>query len=286
MKDSLKKSKFNRTIFSWYKQHGRELEWRKTQNPYRIVVSEIMLQQTQVDRVKEKYRDFLKQFPTIKDLANAPLSSVLHVWSGLGYNRRAKYLYEMAKVVVTEHSGRFPRDRETLLKLPGIGPSTASALGAFAFARDEVMIDTNIRRVLSRTFYGDNIPTDKELYLFGSNLIPKGKGRDWNYAVMDIASQYCKARGHDDEKCPLQELHGEVGDFIYKKPQSRFAGSPRYYRGQVIKYLLRSKDNKSVRLETMINDLGFAKKDILTAVEKLKEENMLLMRGKSLCLPE
>lgn len=245
-----------------------------------------MLQQTQVDRVKEKYKKFLKEFPSIKDLAKAPLSDVLRAWSGLGYNRRAKYLHEMAKTIVSQHGGKFPKEREALLVLPGIGPSTASALGAFAFDRDEVMIDTNIRRVLARVFFDKEIPNDKVLYEFGNKLIPKGKGRDWNYAVMDVASRHCKARGHDDEHCPLQKLHGKVGDFIYKKPQSKFAGSPRYYRGQIMRYLSQRKTNTWVNVNTIIKELDFSEKDILSAVSALYKEGMIVKQGVSVALPK
>lgn len=275
---------FNKLLFSWYKKYGRDLPWRRTKNPYRIVVSELMLQQTQVERVKEKYQEFLRVFPNVEVLASASLGDVLRVWSGLGYNRRAKYLHQMAKTIIEEHNGKFPTERQTLLTLPGIGPSTASALGAFAFERDEAMIDTNIRRVLCRVFFQKRIPKDSELYTFANTLIPKGKGREWNYAVMDIASKYCKARGHNDEDCPLARLHGDVDDFVYKKPQSTFAGSPRFYRGQVIKYLVEK--NKGVRGDQVISDLGFGQNEIVRALESLQKEGLVRKRGKYFSLTQ
>lgn len=237
---------FNSTLFGWHAKNYRAMAWRDTANPYYILVSEIMLQQTQVARVKEKYALFIKKYPRIKNLADAPLGDVLTLWSGLGYNRRAKFLHLCAKAITERHGGKFPRSYDELVTLPGIGRSTAGALLAFAFGGDTPMIDTNIRRILVRTFFrGVEIPNDKELYDFAVSIIPKGKGRVWNYAMLDLGATLCTARNHSP-LCPLTQLHGEVEDFVYKKPQKKFAGSPRSYRGKVLALL--SKQGKvSVR---------------------------------------
>lgn len=254
---------FTRTLFRWHRTHYRDMPWRNTRDPYRIFVSEIMLQQTQVDRVRKKYAEFLRKFPTVSALAKAPLADVLRVWSGLGYNRRARYLHECAKTVVRKYGGKFPDDFDTLRALPGIGPSSAAAVLAFAFDRDLPMIDTNIRRILVRVFFGGKsaktvrgrtlgtnssrsdlvpfprTPSDKELYGLAKSLIPEGKGREWNYAMLDLGATLCTARHHCDD-CPFMRLHGRVGDFQYKKPQKKFAGSNRFYRGRILHALTRS----------------------------------------------
>lgn len=261
----------------------REMEWRNTSSPYRILVSEIMLQQTQVSRVKEKYRLFIKEFPTIDTLATAPLAEVLTLWSGLGYNRRAKYLHQLAKKIIATHNGKFPRTLLELQSLPGIGISTAGALLAFAFHQDTPMIDTNIRRILVRTFFSKQktLPSDKELYSFAVNLIPKGKGRAWNYAMLDLGATLCTARKHHDE-CPLQELHGKVGDFVYKKPQKKFAGSQRFYRGALLRHLIK---HKRVSAKSLPSLLSLTPKKTDEIIKKLKEENLIKQRGVWILLP-
>ena len=272
-----RRDSFNAILFDWHKKHYRYMEWRDTTDPYRILVSELMLQQTQVVRVTEKYPEFIKRFPTAKKLAASSLGDVLRLWSGLGYNRRAKYLHQCAKQVTLQYHGKFPCTYNELITLPGIGRSTAGALLAFAFGQDTPMIDTNIRRVLVRVFkvelkrlhlrrsgapptrqrtnsmprssasprlaskgalapLGEFIPSDKELYDFALSLIPKRKGRMWNYAMLDLGAMLCTARNHSPE-CPLMKLHGKVGDFIYKKSQKKFSGSERYYRGKILKLL-------------------------------------------------
>ena len=152
--DKTRTAALRRAIRRWYRTNARDLPWRRTSDPYRILVSEIMLQQTQVDRVVPKYRAFLARFPTLRALARAPLADVLRAWSGLGYNARAKRLWECAKVIVATHAARVPSDIETLRALPGIGPYTASAVASFAFDAREAVVDVNVRRVLSRSLLG------------------------------------------------------------------------------------------------------------------------------------
>ena len=141
-------------LLDWFAVFGRDLPWRRTRDPYRIMVSEIMLQQTQVDRVIPKYHAFLEAFPTLEALAAAPTAEVIRAWSGLGYNRRAVNMQRAARAVLDEHGGQFPRDFAALLRLPGIGPYTAGAIACFAFEQDVAFIDTNIRRVVQRLFVG------------------------------------------------------------------------------------------------------------------------------------
>ncbi len=280
---STKIAEFNRTLFAWHKKNYRDMAWRGTRDPYRILVSEIMLQQTQVARVREKYAEFLKKFPTAKKLAAAPLGEVLKAWSGLGYNRRAKFLHNCAKEVVAKHGGKFPDTFEELVELPGIGISTAGALLAFSFGEETPMIDTNIRRILVRVFFKKNIPSDKELYAFASSIIPKGKGREWNYAMLDLGATLCTARNHSayDSDCPLQKLHGKVGDFIYKKPQKKFAGSDRFYRGKLLRTLTLGR----VRVESVPKLLELKKTESIKIVKKLISEKLVEKKGIWLILP-
>jgi len=145
--------RFQKKILEWHKENRRDMPWRNTKDPYKILVSEIMLQQTQVSRVLPKYEEFLKAFSTPEKLVTASDKKLLRIWAGLGYWRRAKYLKETAKIIIKEHVGKFPKDPEELEKLPGIGPYTARALVCFAFNNSEAFLDTNIRRVYLHFFF-------------------------------------------------------------------------------------------------------------------------------------
>lgn len=266
--------KFNRIVLAWFKKHGRNLPWRRTQNPYRIFVSEVMLQQTQVGRVLPKYREFLKKFPNARVLAQSSLGDVLRVWSGLGYNRRAKYLWECARAIDRRHNGKFPHDISALLQLPGIGRSTAAALSAFAFGKDEPMIDTNVRRILCRAFFKKHILSDTALYKFARSIVPKGKGKEWNWALMDIGALYCKANGHRPE-CPLAAFHGTVDGFRYRKPQSRFAGSRRFWRGQILALLAKTREGYALTLLYKKLGSGLSKKVFAFVAQSLEREKLV-----------
>lgn len=314
---------FTRVLFHWHKTHYRAMPWRTSAtrvrlgrlDPYRVLVSEIMLQQTQVDRVRGKYREFLRAFPNVHALAAAPLGDVLRAWAGLGYNRRAKYLHECAKQLVAEHGGKFPRSKEELMRLPGVGYSTAAGVMAFAWNEDEPMIDTNVRRVLARVFFsappgvptekehahmlknmsmsnsgerGDGIgfvslPSDKELYALAKTLIPRERGRAWNYALLDLASTLCTARDHSEE-CPLVPLHGPVGDFVYKKPQSQFKHSRRYYRGRII-HALREAPKEGLTLRTLEVAVPRSLCPPSVLVEDLVREGLLVRKRSRIAFP-
>ncbi len=252
------------------------MPWRETRDPYRILVSEIMLQQTQVDRVREKYKEFLKQFPAVEDLAQASLGDVLRAWSGLGYNRRAKYLHQAA-VAVYESDVAFPQTMEGLTSLPGIGRSTAAGVMAFAWNFPEPMIDTNVRRVLRRVFFSLEKKTDQELYLFAKNIIPKGKGRIWNYALLDLAAMKCTARNHAHD-CPLSILHGKLDEHIPKKKRVRFEDTDRYARGRIIAELRRVHKGLPLRSLSQYTQRSIQKTQ--TLLQKLLSEH-LIVREKS-----
>jgi len=226
---------FQQEILDWYKMNKRDLPWRTTRDPYHILVSEIMLQQTQVIRVIPKYEVWFQAFPTIADLAKAQTSDVLRLWSGLGYNRRGLYLKKIAATIVKEYNGQFPRDIATLKTLPGIGEYTARAIACFAFDQQVAVVDTNVRKVILLKFPEIHGMRDKQMQAIADELLPKGKAYDWNHALMDYA-----ALTLTKEKVSVAK-------------QSKFAGSRRYYRGQIIKLLTQKREVALVELATVLN---------------------------------
>jgi A/G-specific adenine glycosylase len=196
------------SLLDWYRVHGRaHLPWRQTRDPYRIVVSEFMLQQTQVDRVIPLYEAFIAAYPDFASLAAADAGDAMRLWRGLGYNSRATRLHALARAVVAQYGGQLPSDREALLALPGIGPYTASAVRAFAFELDDVALDTNIRRIAHRTGFGLEYPplaTDAELDARARAALEPGTAHDWNSAMMDVGATICTARAPQCLLCPLR----------------------------------------------------------------------------------
>ncbi|USN53092.1 MAG: A/G-specific adenine glycosylase [Candidatus Nomurabacteria bacterium] len=246
-----RRKKFQQRILAWFAAHQRDLPWRKTRDPYRILVSEIMLQQTQVSRVIPRYFAFLQEFPTVRALAAAPRSSVLRQWSGLGYNRRAINLQRSAQELVREYKGKFPADVELLEALPGIGPYTARAVAAFAFEISVAMVDTNVERVLTRFFVGlDTQPklSTKEMAVLAASVLPSTQAWKWGHAMMDFGATVCIARDPLCETCPLrntcqafpqiQKLR-QQGKALprTKRPASPFHDSSRFYRGRIVALL-------------------------------------------------
>jgi len=210
-------------ILDYYKKNGRDLPWRKTTDPYKILVSEIMLQQTQVDRVIPKYEAFLATLPDFDTLAQVDTSTLLTLWQGLGYNNRALRLRELAKIIVDKYNGVFPKTVEELEALPGIGKYTARSVLIFAFNKDIVTIDTNIRRILIAELNLVETITERELYYHAEQLLPEGKSCEWHNALMDYGATLLTSR-----KTGIKPV----------SKQSAFKGSDRYYRGQILKSLL------------------------------------------------
>jgi A/G-specific adenine glycosylase len=187
---------FRKLVLTYFEGHGRHtLPWRKTKNPYKILVSEIMLQQTQVERVLPYYHAWLEKFPTMQDLAAAPLAEVLRAWQGLGYNRRAKMLHDAAKEIVFNRGGKFPKTVPELESLPGVGHYTARAVAAFAYDQDVVMIETNIRTAVTHHFFtGHEKVSDQDILVLLEKSLPKGAARLWYAALMDYGS-FLKSQG-------------------------------------------------------------------------------------------
>ncbi|GIW03923.1 MAG: hypothetical protein KatS3mg059_0543 [Thermomicrobiales bacterium] len=195
-------------IRSWFRIHGRDLPWRRTRDPYHILVAEIMLQQTQVERVLPYYAAFLERFPTIQALAQASPAEVIRLWGGLGYNRRAVNLQRAAQHIVQQHGGRFPCTVDALRRLPGIGPYTAGAIACFAFEQAVPFLDTNIRRVLHRVFAGPEVPrplvSEATLAHIAARAVPPDAAWEWNQAVMEFGAVHCTARKPACSVCPVQ----------------------------------------------------------------------------------
>ena len=254
MSEMQKIETFKKTIKLFAKNGLRDLPWRRTLNPYHIAVSEIMLQQTQVPRVIEKYKEFLKKFPSIKALATSPLASVLSLWSGLGYNRRAQYLHKMAKTIMQKHAGKFPTTIEALEHLPGIGPYTARAIAAFAYNTPSVFIETNIRTVFIHHFFADKeIISDAELIPIISATLDRKNPRQWYWLLMDYGT-HLKASGIRTHRRSKQYIK-----------QSTFKGSRRQLRGKILKLLLEKpntlagiqKQIEHADTESILEDLVF-----------------------------
>ncbi|MHB8660506.1 MAG: HhH-GPD family protein [Minisyncoccota bacterium] len=220
-------TRFRALIWRHYRTNGRhDLPWRHTRDPYRILVSEVMLQQTQVERVVPFYKSFIQEFPTTERLASAPLALVLRSWQGLGYNRRAKMLQQAARDVVMRYDGKLPRSVAELESLAGIGPYTARAIAAFAYNQDVLVIETNIRTVILHHFFPKKKKvSDTEIEKILIRIFPKGKSRKWYSALMDYGA-YLKRSG----------ISHNARSKKYVK-QSRFAGSLREARGALLREL-------------------------------------------------
>ena len=229
-------------LVDWYEADHREFPWRRTADPYEILVSEVMSQQTQLDRVVPAWEDFLDEWPTTAALAAADRADVVAFWSdhSLGYNNRAKYLHEAAGQVETEFGGSFPEDPDGLSELMGVGPYTANAVASFAFDNGDAVVDTNVKRVLYRAF--DVADDDEAFERVASEVMPPGESRVWNNAIMELGGVACGKKPRCDEAgCPWREwCHAyQTGDFTAPDvpEQPSFEGSRRQFRGRIVRLL-------------------------------------------------
>lgn len=267
-----REEKFIAIVHDHYKRHGRRgLPWRKTKDPYYILVSEIMLQQTQVDRVLPKYEVFLKRFGTVATLAKAPLGAVLGEWQGLGYNRRAKMLHESARRIIHDYGGVFPQDYNLLKGLPGIGPYTAGAIMAFAFNAPVPIIETNIRSVYLHHFYVDATEvSDRELLELVVRTLDTKNPRRWYAALMDYGSHIKKTYGNPNKKSK------------HYTRQSAFKGSDREIRGAILRHLV---ETSATRVQ-LLKSLPFEGIRIDAQLEKLVGENLIEKKRTKYGLPK
>lgn len=263
----MKTETFQKIVWQYANQYGRKhLPWREQPTPYRVLVSELMLQQTQVERVLPKFEAFMARFPNIEALAGAPLAEVLIAWQGLGYNRRAKYLHEAAEAIVAQ--GHFPASVAELTMMRGIGTNTAGAICAYAFNLPVVYIETNIRTVfLYHYFSGKTAVADAELLVLVGQTLDTERPRDWYGALMDYGT-YLKAQGL-----------GAVSSSKQYKKQSAFRGSIREVRGQVIRELLNSPKTLA-ELQEAVTD-----KRLVFILDKLTVEAMVTKRHGRYMLP-
>ena len=229
-------------LLEWYDEHHREFPWRETTDPYPILVSEVMSQQTQLDRVLEPWRAFLERWPAVEALATADRADVVGFWTDhrLGYNNRARYLHEAARQVTEEFGGEFPRDPATLEELMGVGPYTANAVASFAFNDGDAVVDTNVKRVLYRAF---DVPDDDAAFETAADrLMPEGKSRSWNNAIMELGGIACEQTpACEAADCPWRDRCSAYASGDFTAPdvptQPSFEGSRRQARGRIIRAL-------------------------------------------------
>lgn len=257
---------FRNLVWKYWKQEGRHtLPWRQTADPYRILVSEVMLQQTQVERVLPLYHAFLASFPTVQTLAKAPLSEVFIRWQGLGYNRRAQRLHKAAKVVVLTHQGIFPETAEALQQLPGVGPYTASAVAAFAYNKDGILIETNIRTAVTHHFFpGKELVSDSEVREVLEKAYPQGRAGEWYAALMDYGA-HLKRSG--------VRINTKAKNYTKQRP---FKGSAREARGAIVRALSNAPQTKR-----QLNALfSFERKEQLQKqLQVLEGEKIIVQKG-------
>lgn len=223
---------FRAAVWRYFRMARRDFPWRRTRNPYRILVSEVMLQQTQVVRVVEKYAEFLKRFPTCATLARADSADVLRVWQGLGYNRRALYLKRAAEQIIAIHGGRVPRTLDALMALPGVGRYTAGAVLAFAYNIPAVCVETNIRRTFLHYFFRDRGDvSDVQIIPLVERALDRGRPREWYWALMDYGAML-------GEKLRNENPNRRSRHYV---AQSKFEGSNRQIRGNMLKEVLKLK---------------------------------------------
>jgi A/G-specific adenine glycosylase len=256
---------FQKKIYTYFDTRGRDLPWRKKLSPYRVLISEIMLQQTQVERVIVKFQEFLKAFPNFHSLAHAPLTKLLKIWSGMGYNRRALALKALAQKIVEEHHGKLPQEPKSLITLPGIGPYTAGAIAAFAYNLPVVFMDTNIRRVYIHEFFQDREKIhDNELIPLVEQTMDTGNPRKWYNALMDYGAT-------------LQETHVNPNrKSAHYTRQSPFENSNRQVRGKILKVLVAEPRLSAAQI---VKKIGMDAERVKTNLLLLKGEGFIQKRG-------
>lgn len=264
-------TEFREAIWEYYRVHGRAMPWRTDPSSYKVLVSELMLQQTQVSRVIPKFESFMYTCPDFASLAAQPLSEVLTLWSGLGYNRRAKYLHLSAQIVISNHDGVLPDTVAELIRLPGIGRNTAGAILAYAFNQPVVFIETNIRTVYFHHFYprSTDLVSDRELEYLLEQTLDDTNPREWYWALMDYGAHLKKTAGSR----LTSSRH------YTKQPQLR--GSLREMRGLILKALVQDvTDEKNLRIKVKADER------FETALDSLVREGLITKRGDSFCLKD
>jgi A/G-specific adenine glycosylase len=261
-------------VLSWFDARGRALPFRDSRDPWAILVSEAMAQQTQIARAAEKWTSFMAAFPTVQSVAAATPADVLRAWQGLGYNRRAVNLWRAARAIVAEHGGRVPDDLATLERLPGVGPYTARAVAAIAFGRRVGAVDTNVRRVLGRAFGVEGAA----LQDLADRIAPDDRPGRWTHAVMDVGATFCRPRNPLCAECParpwcryaaqplatpVRRAHGEAA----------FATTSRWLRGRIVERLTATAQGEWIAIPSRIG--GHGKAAVERALESLARDGLL-----------
>lgn len=254
-------AEFTDIIYSHYREHGRSFPWRQTEDPYRILLSEMMLQQTQTERVLPKYEQFLNSFPTLQHLASASLTDVLYIWKGLGYNRRALALKQIAMTVCSEYGGNLPETQQELLTLPMVGPATSAALMVFAYGKPALYLETNIRRVYLYFFFHDlQKIRDKEIYRLLECSLDTDDPRSWYYALMDYGVFLRKTIVNPNKRSAHYARQGE------------FRNSNRQLRGMLLTLLTQT---GPLGLDDLIDRIDFPEQRIRRCLTDLRREGFL-----------
>ena len=292
----------------WYAANARDLPWRKPPflgDPYAVLVSEVMLQQTQVDRTVPKFLEFMERFPTLAALAGSSVGEVITLWAGMGYNNRAVRLHRLAKQVMDEMAGVLPRSVESLRALPGIGPYTAAAIACFACGSPLPVLDTNIYRVLSRVAHGVRPPKRSELGPLALELVPDERthldASTWHQALMDIGATICTTSRPRCMLCPLRK-HCAAAPVLqdgaaralaeatvpYVPKQGRFAGSTRYYRGRIVEELRRGEPLAIASLHDKLDpavDASVWERRVESLIAGIVDDGLAVREGDTLRLP-
>lgn len=258
-------------IFRWWKDNRRDLPWRHTRDPYKILVSEVMLQQTQVSRVLPKYEEFLRTFPTVSSLAAASPAAVLTVWRGMGYNRRALYLKKTAEAIVSVYKGKFPDSQPELIKLPGLGLYTARAIMVFAFEKNVAMVDTNIRQIITHYLFNGLPQSEKVIHEAADMLVPIGRAWEWHQALMDYG-----ALALTEEKKKMNLI----------KKQKPFKDSDRYYRGRVVDLLRLGRVRERILMAAFMKQYSKESYFFGRIIDGLAKDGLIERKQGYLALPE
>ena len=262
-------------LLEWYEPRRRVYPWRGTRDPYRMLVSEVMLQQTQASRVVPAYRAFVREFPALRALAAAPRREVVLAWAGLGYNRRAVALSEAARAAVREHDGRLPSDPAALRALPGIGPYTAAAVASIAFGAPVAAMDANVRRVVGRVLEGTDEVAPARVRELTAAWLDRARPGDWNQALMDLGREVCRPRPRCDV-CPLWSRCRFVALGATASPaprrQSSFEGSFRQVRGAVVRVL---RERETASPAELAERIGADAATVAEAVARLREDGLV-----------
>ena len=261
---------FQKTVYQYYQRSARKLPWRETHDPYQILISEIMLQQTPVQRVMRKYGKFITIFPGFPSLAQAPLREILRIWQGLGYNRRALQLKQIGEIVVARYQGKLPRSLEALVRLPGIGRASASAILTFAFNEPTVFVETNIRVAFIHFFFQDRTDIkDKEISPLVATTLDRSNPRTWYYALMDYGAMVKRRYQNPGRKS------------AHYQRESPFQGSNRQIRGMILRVLL---EEPEISLLELVQRLKANREQLERAIFELQKEGLIEKRGRGLAI--